>query len=765
MGKYVLFGAGEYGKSCLELLGENKVKCFVDNDPKKQGTYVENIRVLSCEEMIKEIVDEQVVITVAKPYYEQIKQQLEKLGIRRIKSYKEIQIEITKKKLLLREDYVIRYDKTIRWIKIHSVQEKGIINNTGKTISYPEVTGYYIPSLIRWGYRDLAEQYANWLMDIQKADGSWYDTDDQSAYIFDSAQILKGLLAIWDIHPDKKRVEKAIRDGADWILSCPSVVAFTKSKERIVGDAAKRQAAVNSDRTIFSIKRHMGTDYRKKIDGKYYTPQEISAFILMKLKEDAEDFLGQPVTDAVVTVPAYFTDAQRQATKDAGKIAGLNILRIINEPTSAALAYGLDNGTAQKVLVYDLGGGTFDVSVIDIGDNVIEVLATSGDNHLGGDDFDERIVNYLVEQFKISDGINLSKDVSAMQRLREEAEKAKKELSSSVTTNINLPFIAMSKDGPHHIDITLSRQTFDELTADLVDRTITPVENALHDAGLSKTDINMVLLVGGSTRIPAVADKVRQLMGKEPSRNLNPDECVALGAAVQGGKLGNQLQAGSAASEIILMDVTPMSLSIETMGGIASRLIERNTTIPTRHSQIFTTAGNFQTSVDIKVFQGERKFTRDNKLLGNFRLNGIKRAMAGVPQIEVTFDIDVNGIVNVSAKDLGTGREQSITITSSSNMTEEEIAKARWEAEVYSKQDEAYQSFIDIREDAVRTLNEANNALAANKKVWDKDKKKNVKAQIGHLGKLISKTPIDKLNEEKAASMHEASEAVKETLR
>lgn len=545
----------------------------------------------------------------------------------------------------------------------------------------------------------------------------------------------------------------------------PSVVAFTKSKELIVGDAAKRQAAVNSDRTIFSIKRHMGTDYRKKIDGKYYTPQEISAFILMKLKEDAEDFLGQPVTDAVVTVPAYFTDAQRQATKDAGKIAGLNILRIINEPTSAALAYGLDNGMAQKVLVYDLGGGTFDVSVIDIGDNVIEVLATSGDNHLGGDDFDERIVNYLVEQFKISDGINLSKDVSAMQRLREEAEKAKKELSSSVTTNINLPFIAMSKDGPHHIDITLSRQTFNELTADLVDRTITPVENALHDAGLSKTDINMVLLVGGSTRIPAVADKVRQLMGKEPSRNLNPDECVALGAAVQGGKLGNQLQAGSAASEIILMDVTPMSLSIETMGGIASRLIERNTTIPTRHSQIFTTAGNFQTSVDIKVFQGERKFTRDNKLLGNFRLNGIKRAMAGVPQIEVTFDIDVNGIVNVSAKDLGTGREQSITITSSSNMTEEEIAKARWEAEIYSKQDEAYQSFIDIREDAVKTLNEANNALAANKKVWEKDKKKNVKAQIGHLDKLISKAPIDKLNEEKAASLHEAAEAVKEALR
>ena len=545
----------------------------------------------------------------------------------------------------------------------------------------------------------------------------------------------------------------------------PSVVAFTRNKERLVGDTARRQASVNSDRTIFSIKRYMGTDYKKKIDGKPYTPQEISAYILMKLKKDAENFLGEEVTDAVITVPAYFNDAQRQATKDAGKIAGLNVLRIINEPTSAALAYGLDNGNPQKILVYDLGGGTFDVSVIDIGDNVIEVLATSGDNHLGGDDFDARLVNYLVERFKETDGINLSKDASAMQRLREEAEKAKKELSSAFNANINLPFIAMAKDGPHHMDMNISRQQFNELTADLVDKTVIPVENALHDAGLNKNDIGMVLLVGGSTRIPAVQDKVRQIMGKEPSRNLNPDECVALGAAVQGGKLGNQLQAGSAASEIILMDVTPMSLSIETMGGIASRLIERNTTIPTRHSQIFTTAGNFQTSVDIKVFQGERKFTRDNKLLGNFRLNGIKRAMAGVPQIEVTFDIDVNGIVNVSAKDLGTGREQSITITSSSNMTEEEIAKARWEAEVYSKQDEAYQRFIDIREDAVRTLNEANNALAANKKVWEKDKKKNVKAQIGHLGKLISKAPIDKLNEEKAASMHEATEAVKEALR
>ena len=537
----------------------------------------------------------------------------------------------------------------------------------------------------------------------------------------------------------------------------PSVVAFTKSKERIVGDAAKRQAAVNSDRTIFSIKRHMGTDYRKKIDGKYYTPQEISAFILMKLKEDAEDFLGQPVTDAVVTVPAYFTDAQRQATKDAGKIAGLNILRIINEPTSAALAYGLDNGMAQKVLVYDLGGGTFDVSVIDIGDNVIEVLATSGDNHLGGDDFDERIVNYLVEQFKISDGINLSKDVSAMQRLREEAEKAKKELSSSVTTNINLPFIAMSKDGPHHIDITLSRQTFNELTADLVDRTITPVENALHDAGLSKTDINMVLLVGGSTRIPAVADKVRQLMGKEPSRNLNPDECVALGAAVQGGKLGNQLQAGSAASEIILMDVTPMSLSIETMGGIASRLIERNTTIPTRHSQIFTTAGNFQTSVDIKVFQGERKFTRDNKLLGNFRLNGIKRAMAGVPQIEVTFDIDVNGIVNVSAKDLGTGREQSITITASNTLTDEEIDKMMKEAEANKEADLKRKEAADTKNEAEQTIFMTEKAIKDLGDKVDTKEKEEAENLIKELREALDKEDIEDIKKKKDALLEKAN--------
>ena len=535
----------------------------------------------------------------------------------------------------------------------------------------------------------------------------------------------------------------------------PSVVAFAKDKTMLVGDPARRQAAVNAERTIFSIKRHMGSDYRKKIDGKAYSPQEISAFILMKLKKDAEDFLGDTVTDAVITVPAYFNDAQRQATKDAGRIAGLNVLRIINEPTSAALAYGLDNGQAQKILVYDLGGGTFDVSIIEIGDHVIEVLATSGDNHLGGDDFDERIVQYLVEQFKKTEGINLSKDTAALQRLKEEAEKAKKELSSCMTTNINLPFLAMAKDGPHHMDMNISRQQFNELTADLVDKTVIPVENALHDAGLNKNDIGMVLLVGGSTRIPAVQDKVRQIMGKEPSRNLNPDECVALGAAVQGGKLGNQLMPGSAASEIILMDVTPLSLSIETVGGIASRLIERNTTIPTRHSQIFTTAGNFQTSVDIKVFQGERRFTRDNKLLGNFKLNGIKRAMAGVPQIEVTFDIDANGIVNVSAKDLGTGREQSITITSSSNMSEEEIERAKWEAEVYGEQDKKNEEYWNSHIEAENTLKRAEGEYSQNKKVWDKAKKKAVKEAMNQLKRIVVKCKPEKMNADLAHQLDE----------
>jgi molecular chaperone DnaK len=544
----------------------------------------------------------------------------------------------------------------------------------------------------------------------------------------------------------------------------PSVVAFAKDKTMLVGDPARRQAAVNAERTIFSIKRHMGSDYRKKIDGKAYSPQEISAFILMKLKKDAEDFLGDTVTDAVITVPAYFNDAQRQATKDAGRIAGLNVLRIINEPTSAALAYGLDNGQAQKILVYDLGGGTFDVSIIEIGDHVIEVLATSGDNHLGGDDFDERIVQYLVEQFKKTEGINLSKDTAALQRLKEEAEKAKKELSSCMTTNINLPFLAMAKDGPHHMDIQLSRSKFEELTKDLIERTVIPVENAIHDAGLTKSQIDMVLLVGGSTRIPAVQDKVRTLMGKEPSRNVNPDECVAIGAAVQAGKLGGQLMAGSAASEMILMDVTPLSLSIETVGGVSSRLIERNTTIPTRHSQIFTTAGNFQTSVDIKVFQGERKFTRDNKLLGNFRLSGIKRAMAGTPQIEVTFDIDANGIVNVSAKDLGTGHEQSITITSSSNLSEEEIERAKWEAQMYGRQDEAKTQLLAVRQEAVQFAGQAQAELDSHKKEWERSKKKAVKEILGKLKRALYKVPPEKITADSAAVIRDLQEELQRAL-
>ena len=544
----------------------------------------------------------------------------------------------------------------------------------------------------------------------------------------------------------------------------PSVVAFAKDKTMLVGDPARRQAAVNAERTIFSIKRHMGSDYRKKIDGKAYSPQEISAFILMKLKKDAEDFLGDTVTDAVITVPAYFNDAQRQATKDAGRIAGLNVLRIINEPTSAALAYGLDNGQAQKILVYDLGGGTFDVSIIEIGDHVIEVLATSGDNHLGGDDFDERIVQYLVEQFKKTEGINLSKDTAALQRLKEEAEKAKKELSSCMTTNINLPFLAMAKDGPHHMDIQLSRSKFEELTKDLIERTVIPVENAIHDAGLTKSQIDMVLLVGGSTRIPAVQDKVRTLMGKEPSRNVNPDECVAIGAAVQAGKLGGQLMTGSAASEMILMDVTPLSLSIETVGGVSSRLIERNTTIPTRHSQIFRTAGNVQANVDIKVFQCERKFTRDNKLLGNFRLSGIKRAMAGTPQIEVTFDIDANGIVNVSAKDLGTGHEQSITITSSSNLSEEEIERAKWEAQMYGRQDEAKTQLLAVRQEAVQFAGQAQAELDSHKKEWERSKKKAVKEILGKLKRTLYKVPPEKITADSAAVIRDLQEELQRAL-
>ncbi len=550
-------------------------------------------------------------------------------------------------------------------------------------------------------------------------------------------------------------VSKVIANSEGY-RTTPSVVAFSKDGQRLVGDVAKRQAAVNSDRTIFSIKRHMGTAYKKKIDGKYYTPQELSAFILAKLKKDAQDYLGETVSDAVITVPAYFNDAQRQATKDAGRIAGLNVLRIINEPTSAALAYGLDNGRAQKILVYDLGGGTFDVSVIDIGDNVIEVLSTSGDNRLGGDDFDARIVEYIVEQFRASHGINLNKDSAAMARIQEEAEKAKKELSSAMTANINLPFIAMTKDGAQHLEMQITRSQFNSMTADLVERTVVPVENALHDASLGRQDIDMVLLVGGSTRIPAVQDKVRSLMGREPSRSLNPDECVAMGAAIQGCKLGGQIIAGSSASEIILMDVTPMSLSIETLGGIASRIIERNTTIPARHSQIFTTAGNFQTSVDIKVFQGERKFTRDNKLLGNFRLSGIKRAPAGTPQIEVTFDIDVNGIVNVSAKDLGTGNLQSITITSNSNMTEEEIERARWEAEIYENEDRKAGELVSTVIDAKSYADTVAKELSNHKKDMDKHTRAKIKEALNGLQKALNKVKPENVTLEEADRIAEA---------
>ncbi|HIQ98359.1 MAG TPA: molecular chaperone DnaK [Candidatus Scybalocola faecavium] len=516
----------------------------------------------------------------------------------------------------------------------------------------------------------------------------------------------------------------------------PSVVAFTKTGERLVGEPAKRQAVTNADHTISSIKRHMGTDYRVNIDGKNYSPQEISAMILQKLKADAESYLGESVTEAVITVPAYFNDAQRQATKDAGKIAGLDVKRIINEPTAAALAYGLDNEKEQKIMVYDLGGGTFDVSVIEIGDGVIEVLATSGDNHLGGDDFDEKITRYMLDEFKRTEGVDLSGDKMAMQRLREAAEKAKKELSSAATTNINLPFITATAEGPKHFDMNLTRAKFDELTHDLVERTVIPVQNALRDAGITAAELGKVLLVGGSTRIPAVQDKVRQLTGHEPSKNLNPDECVAIGASIQGGKLAGD----SGAGDILLLDVTPLTLSIETMGGIATHLIERNTTIPTRKSQIFSTAADNQTAVDINVVQGERQFARDNKSLGQFRLDGIAPARRGVPQIEVTFDIDANGIVNVSAKDLGTGREQHITITAGSNMSEDEINKAVKEAQAYEAQDKRRKEGVEARNEADSMVFQTENAL---KEVGDKvsaDDKAKVQAEIDAMKNLLNQT-------------------------
>ncbi|MDY3275777.1 MAG: molecular chaperone DnaK [Agathobacter sp.] len=545
--------------------------------------------------------------------------------------------------------------------------------------------------------------------------------------------------------------------NAEGSRTTPSVVAFTKDGERLVGDTARRQAAVNVDRTFFSIKREMGSTFRAKIDGKQYTPQEISSMILRKLKKDAESYLGETVSDAVITVPAYFNDAQRQATKDAGRIAGLNVLRIINEPTSAALAYGLDHGEAQKILVYDLGGGTFDVSIIEIGDNLIEVLATAGDNHLGGDDFDARITEHLVMEFLRTERVDLRKDPTAMQRVREEAEKAKKVLSTSSTTTINLPFITTVKGEPKHMDMTLSRAQFDELTKDLVERTRGPVQQALSDAGIAASELGMVLLVGGSTRIPAVYEEVRRMTGKEPSRNLNPDECVALGAAVQGGKLGGALVAGSQAAEIILMDVTPLSLSIETVGGIATKIIDRNTTIPTRYSQVFSTAANFQTSVDIKVLQGERQFAKDNKLLGRFQLRGIKAAPAGVPQIEVTFDIDANGIVQVSAKDLGTGRHQEITITASSNLSDDEIERAVREAAEYEATDGQRRAYIDSRSEAERLIRQVEKACNEQKKTMDKEVKKQIKPALAYLKKLVSRTKPGNVSEDQAGELRRAT--------
>ncbi len=483
--------------------------------------------------------------------------------------------------------------------------------------------------------------------------------------------------------------------NAEGERTTPSIVAFTKSGERLIGQSAKRQAVTNTERTIISIKREMGTSNTKNIDGKRYTPQEISAMILQKLKKDAEDYLGEKVTEAVITVPAYFNDAQRQATKDAGKIAGLDVKRIINEPTSAALAYGLDNEKEQKIMVYDLGGGTFDVSIIDIGDGVIEVLSTNGDTHLGGDDVDKLIMDFIINDFKNKEGVDLSGDKMAIQRIKEASEKAKKELSSSTSTDINLPFITATSTGPKHLDITITRAKFDELITPFVQKTLVPVENALKDAGLNKTDVDKILLVGGSTRIPLVQETVKNFMGKEPSKSLNPDECVAIGASIQGGKLSGD----SAAGEILLLDVTPLSLAIETMGGVATVLIPRNTTIPTKKSQVFSTAVDNQSAVDIHITQGERQFSRDNKTLGQFRLDGIPPAMRGVPQIEVTFDIDVNGIVNVSAKDLGTGKEQHITITSGSNMSDKDIEKAVNEAKQFEKEDE-------VRKDKIDTKNE-----------------------------------------------------------
>ena len=494
--------------------------------------------------------------------------------------------------------------------------------------------------------------------------------------------------------------------NAEGARTTPSVVGFSKTGERLVGQVAKRQAVANPERTVSSIKRHMGSDYKVEIDGKKYTPQEISAMILTKLKQDAEAYLGQPVTEAVITVPAYFTDAQRQATKDACKIAGLNVKRIINEPTAAALSYGIDKEEDQKVMVYDLGGGTFDVSIIEMGDGVQQVLATAGNNRLGGDDFDQRIINWMVSEFKAAEGIDLSGDKMAMQRLKEAAEKAKIELSSTTTSNINLPFITADATGPKHLDLTLSVAKFNELTKDLVDATMGPVQQALSDSGLSASELNKVLMVGGSSRSPPVQEAVKNKLGKEPFKGINPDECVALGAAYQGGVLGGDVKDG-----LLLLDVTPLSLGLETMGGVCTKIIERNTTIPTKKSQIFSTAADNQPAVDINVLQGEREFAKDNKQLGQFRLDGIAPAPRGVPQIEVTFDIDANGIVHVSAKDLGTGKEQNISITASTNMSKDDIDKAVKEAEAYAEEDKKRREEVDVKNNAESLVFQCENAL------------------------------------------------------
>ncbi len=545
----------------------------------------------------------------------------------------------------------------------------------------------------------------------------------------------------------------------------PSIVAFTKAGERLVGEVARRQLATNAERTISSVKRYMGTDWYQMIDGKEYKPQTISAMVLANLKKSAESFLGETVTDAVITVPAYFNDAQRQATKDAGRIAGLNVLRIINEPTSAALSYGLDHGDAQKLMVYDLGGGTFDVSVIEIADGVIEVLATAGDNHLGGDDFDLRIAAWIVQEFKSQHRIDLSKDITAYYRIKEAAEKAKKELSTAETTNINLPFLTQIKGEPVHLDMNLTRAKFEELVHDLIDRTVGPVQQALSDAGISSNELSRVLLVGGSTRIPAVQAKVRQLTGKEPSRNINPDECVALGAAVLGSTLqGNALIAKGTGKDLLLLDVTPMSLSIETVGGVATRLIERNTTIPTRYAKVFSTAAPYQSNVDIRVLQGERPMAADNKRIGNFRLKGIRKAPAGVPQIEVTFDIDANGILKVSARDLDTMKEQSITITASDRMSDMEVEQAMRDAAEYAGLDALRVEALDVSREAQTTWSKSQQFLKDEGKTMDKAKKKQLKKDADALQKALSKLRVDKVTPEQIENIRQAKVLLEQTM-